>query len=432
MARVTAGSPPRAGQTAHPLDRYFLRNVTGISLVELLWGLGMPVVFDSTFLPLFLRRLGATNLLIGLAPTLASAGVALSAVLAYTLTARLRRKKAALIIVHAVTALPLLFFGLLLLATGIHPSTLAVFMALYAVFSLSVGLILPVWQNYIVKIFTERRTMPAMGVMMVCQSAARLAGGIYLVGMVERYSFSAQGAGLIFTLVGALFLAGSFPFIFTVEEAHPDGVEAAHPAHHPRGSLRRLFSNRPYLRFLATELEYIGLTGVIAFYANYATELCGISPALASGLFVVLYCSGGVLANGLLGWANLLDVRTKYLLTKTLALGGVVLLAFHSALWVFLLLSVLVGISRGTRGMVFAPTVKRLSGEADATLYFSVAPILLLPLSMGLPIVNGLFLDAARDMGGWSYRIIFLAMACLCAAGLYFSARIPAGRPGRA
>ncbi len=77
---------------AHPLDSYFARNVTGISLVELLWGLGMPVVFDSTFLPLFMRHLGATSLLVGLAPTLSSAGIALSSLLAYSLTARRRRK----------------------------------------------------------------------------------------------------------------------------------------------------------------------------------------------------------------------------------------------------------------------------------------------------------------------------------------------------
>jgi hypothetical protein len=68
---------------AHPLDRHFRRNTAGISLVELLWGLGMPPLFESTFLQLFLYRLGATSLLIGLIPTLAAAGGALSSLFSY-------------------------------------------------------------------------------------------------------------------------------------------------------------------------------------------------------------------------------------------------------------------------------------------------------------------------------------------------------------
>ncbi len=410
---------------SHPLDSYFVRNVTGVSLVELLWGLGMPVVFDSTFLPIFMRHLGASSLLVGLAPTLSSAGIALSSLLAYSLTARRQRKKGPLIAVHVLAALPILGFGVFLRLTGIRPSTLWLFVAVYAAFSFFIGLILPVWQNYIVKIFSDRRTVPAMGVLMITQSTARLVGGLYLARLVERFSFTAEGAGLIFTLVGSLFLLGSFPFLFTLEDAGRPAPAAAPPRHW--SSIRRVLGNRPYLSFLATEIEYFALTGVIAFYANYATELCGVDPAVASGLFVVLYSLGGVLANGVLGWVNLLSLRNKYLLTKSLALAGVLLMAFHSALWVFLLTSVLVGISRGTRGIIYAPAVKWVSGQADATLYFAIAPILLLPLSLGLPVGSGAFLDAAAGLGSWSYRIVFLAMAGFSAVGLLFSARMRLG-----
>jgi hypothetical protein len=265
--------------------------------------------------------------------------------------------------------------------------------------------------------------------MMIAQSVARLAGSLFLARVVEAYSFTARGAGMVFTLMGALFLLGSFPFIFTVEEAgRPSSGGSAPPRY--LSSIRRLFSNRAYLVFLATDLEYFALAGVIAFYANYATELCGVSPAVASGLFAALGCLGGVLVNGILGWANLLSLRGKYVLTKSLALAGVLLMALHSALWVFLLASLLMGMSRGTRSMVFAPAVKRLSGQADATLYFSFAPILLLPFSTGLPLANGAFLDAASGLGAVSFRIVFLAMAALCGMGLVFSARM--GRGGDA
>jgi MFS family permease len=413
----------QSAQSSPSLDRHFLRNVSGISLVELLWGLGMPTVFDSTFLQLFLRHLGASGFLIGLIPTLSSAGVALSAIFSYTLTGHLERKKTAVVLIHAITSLPLLCFGVILGFTGTRASTLALFLILYAAFSISLGLILPAWQNYIVKIFSERNSVPAVSVMMICQSAARLVGSLFLVRVVERYSFSAAGASLVFTMVGLLFLVGSFPFVFTVESAgRAATIPSVAPGH--RLSLRRVFRNRDFLFFLGTDVEYFALAGVIAFYAVYATEFCGVDPAFASGLFVTCSCLGGVFVNALLGWADLLSLRMKYLVTKSLATTGIVLLAFHSTLWVFLLTSFLIGASRGSRSMVFAPAVKRLSGQSDATLYFSVAPILVLPLSTGLPLLNGAFLDHFAGLGAWSYRIVFLAMAVLGVIGILFASRM--------
>ncbi|HUJ75760.1 MAG TPA: MFS transporter [bacterium] len=407
-----------------PASEYFARNVAGISLVELLWGLGLPVVSDSTFLPLFMLHLGASNLLVGLAPTLSSAGTALASLLAYALTAHLKRKRRAMMALHMLAAAPLLAIGVLLLGLGIRPSTLTVFLLAYAAFALGIGLLLPVWQNYTVKIFTDRRTVSALGIMMVTQSVARLAGSLYLARLVERYSFSAAGSGLVFTLVGGLFFVGSFPFLLTVEDAvgvAPSPVPAPHWS-----SIRAVLANRAYRSFLATDLEYFSLTVVIAFYAGYATEFGGIDPAVASGLFVALACAGGVAANGVLGWANVLGLRGKYLLAKSLALAGVLLLASGWGQWTFFVASVLVGLSRGTRGVVLPAAIKRISGQPDATLYFSLAPVLLLPISLGLPLVSGLFLDAVRSLGARSYQLMFLAMACLAAAGLYFSSRIPA------
>jgi hypothetical protein len=415
--------------SAHPLDRHFARNVTGICGVELLWGLGMPVVIESTFLQVFLRNLGATSFLVGLIPTLMSAGTAVFSLISYTLTIRLARKRGAVLAVHLAAAVPVLAFGILLGRSGIRANTLPLFLAAYSLFAVGVGLILPAWQNYLVKIFSEQRSIRALALMMIVQSAAKLAGSLWLVRVVERYSFSATGSSLAFTMVGLLFLGGSFFFLLTVEEPEPLAPQAG------RLRLSRLRAhaggNRGFLLLLGTDLEYFALGGVIAFYANFATEYCGIPPALASGLFVAFAYLGGVLANGLLGWADLLAVRDKYLITKLLATAGILLLAAHPVPWVFYLASLAFGASRGTRQMVFAPAVKRQSGAGDATLYFAVSYILALPFSTGLPLLNGAFLDRFARWGAWSYRGMFLGMAGLSLAGLFFTLRVPWKGPAR-
>ncbi len=415
--------------TAHPLDRHFTRNLTGICGVELLWGLGMPVVIESTFLQVFLRNLGASSFLVGLIPTLMSAGTAVFSLISWSLTARLARKRGAVLAVHVAAAVPVLAFGLLLGAGGIRSDTLPLFLAAYSLFAIGIGLVLPAWQNYLVKIFSEERSVRALALMMISQSAAKLTGSLWLVRVVERYSFSASGSSLVFTMVGLLFLAGSFFFLLTVEQPEPPAPRAG------RLSLSRLRlgegGNRGFLLLLGTDLEFFAVGGVIAFYANFATEYCGVSPALASGLFVAFAYLGGVLANSLLGWGNLLAMRDKYLVTKLAATGGILLLAAHPAPWVFYLVSTLFGASRGTRQMVFAPLVKRLTGASDATLYFAVSYVLTLPFSTGLPLLNGAFLDRFQRWGAWSYRGLFLAMAGLSLAGLYFTLRVPWKGPAR-
>jgi MFS family permease len=415
--------------TVHPQDRHFARNVAGICGVEFAWGLGMPVVFESTFLQVFLRNLGASSFLVGLIPTLISAGMAVFSLSSYYLTAGLARKRGAVIAAHVVAAVPLLAFGILLGVRGLQPGSLALFLSAYSLFSVGVGLILPAWQNYLVKIFSPERSTRALALMMISQSAAKLAGSLWLVRVVQRFSFSAEGSSLVFTLVGLLFLAGSFSFLLTEEQPEP-------PA--PRAGKLRLDSlrssaagNRGFLLLLGTDLEFFALGGVIAFYANFATEHCGISPALASGLFVAFAYLGGMLANTLLGWAGLLSVRDKYLVTKVLATAGIFLLAAHPVPWVFYLVSLLFGASRGTRQMVYTPAVKRLSGARDATLYFAVSYILALPFSAGLPLLNGAFLDRFVSWGAWSYRGMFLAMAALALAGIYFTLRTPWELRGR-
>jgi predicted MFS family arabinose efflux permease len=418
----SCSAEPKESALNHPLDRHFRTNIFGICSVELLWGFGMPLVIESTFLQLFLRRLGASSFLIGLIPTLISAGIALSSPFSFSLTGHLERKRTAVILVHVFTALPVLAFGLILGFTGLRSSTLAVFLIAYALFSIGVGLLNPAWNNYLVKIFPEQRAIPAMAATMTAQSAAKLVGSLYLVRLVERYSFSARGSSLVFGLVGLLFLIGSFPFLFTVEQADRQASSAS--ASSPR-SLRSVLGNRRFLLFLGTELEYIALSGVIYFYANYATEYRGVSPALAAGLFVACNYLGGVLANVLLGWVNLCSLRNKYLLTKALALFGILLLVLLSAPWVFYLSSLLFGASRGTRMMLWAPAIKRLTGAVDVTLYFAISPILVLPLSIGLPLANGAFLDSFAYLGAWSYRIVFLAMALFSLGGIAFTLRVP-------
>ncbi len=78
-------------------DTFFIRNTVSISAVELFWGMGLPVVIESTFLQLFLKNLGASSFLIGLIPTLFFIGISFFSFFSGLLTGHLQKKKNAVL-----------------------------------------------------------------------------------------------------------------------------------------------------------------------------------------------------------------------------------------------------------------------------------------------------------------------------------------------
>jgi hypothetical protein len=401
-------------------DRYYTRNVVGISVVEFLWGLGLPVVVESTFLQLFLKNMGASGVALGMIPLFFFVGTSIFALFSSYMTNGMVFKRRAVIVLHLVSGMSLLVFGGLLMLLGTD-HVLTLFFTCYAVFSVCIGMTLPVWLNYLVKIFSEEKTTAGLAYMMIAQNAAKLISSLVILKVVERYAFAPVAAAMIFLVVGVLFVLGSL-FFFLTREANDTVSEIQDRPSFGRfvGDTRRhMFRNRNFLIFLGSDLELYIVVTVISFYAAYATDFGGVLPAVAAGVFVGLIYSGAILSNVLLGTLGWLALKHKAMASKVASMGAVLLLAVWCTPASFYLASFLLGASRGTRMIVFAPAVKKLSGLSDATPYFAVAPILTLPLAMGLPLICGHFLDRMAWMEGDAYRLMLGAAALLLAGTLY-------------
>ena len=407
-------------------DKLFRRNVLGSSLGELFWGIGIPIVIESTFLQLFLRNLGAPSTVVGLVPTLFFVGMSLFGLLAGYLTSHLENKRTVILITHTYGSIPLFVFGIVLVAGGYTDSTLTLFLVCYSLFSLGIGLILPIWQNYLMKLFSERKVFSAMAVIMVTQTIARLITSFIVLGTVKRYSMDPRAAGIIFISVGGVFLIGTFMYLITREApgSGEAGVRHSNFFVHLYRSGRQIVRNRSFLLYLLSDIETYAVITVVSFYANYAVGYCGIPDAFAAGLFIALYYSAQVCVHLVLGWFDLLELKRKFFFSKITSILGIGAVIIFQSLAAFLVVSFLLGISRAIRHLAFPPAVKRLSGLKDATNYFSLAPIMVLPFSAGLPVFSGMFLDAAEGMGGNSYRIVFGGMLVLVIVSMVFLSRI--------
>ena len=391
-------------------DRYYLRNVFGISTVEFFWGLGLPVVLESTFLQLFLKNLGASSLAIGFIPFFLFIGESLFALLSSYATSKMLFKRGAVFGLHLGSAISLSLFGAILLAFSEGPTVVGLFFICYGFFSLCIGMTIPVWLNYLVIIFSARKTVSGLGYMMIAQYIGKLIGSLVIVKVVEKYAFSVVSSAVIFLAVGFTFALGACFFFMTREapsQADRQAVNNEGFWPHIRQAAKHIMRNKNYLRFLAGDLEFFIVITVISFYANYATSYCGIAPAVAAGLFVACSYCGAILANISLGSFNLLTLKQKALLSKTVSMAAMGLLLVAEHRYFFYSASFLLGISRGSRMLIYAPAVKRLGGLADSTPYFAISPIITLPVAAGLPLLCGHFLDRFAWLQADSYRLVF-------------------------
>ena len=397
-------------------DRYFIQNVIGISGVEFLWGLGLPVVVESTFLQLFLKNLGASSFVIGLIPFFFFVGISVFALFSSYFTANLEFKRTAVILLHLVSGISMLLIGINLLIFKQVSLILSAFFFCYAVFSVCVGMTLPVWLNYLVKIFSKEKSVAGLGFMIIAQNIGKLICSLVILKVVARYSFSPVSSALVFIAVGAVFILGSLLFLFTKEinqagDALPAGKTTFFT--YVSRSCRHMLKDRNFLTFLAGDSMIFIVITAISFYANYATTYRGIDPAVAAGVFIGCIYTGAILSNILLGTAGYLSLKQKYLLSNTTALAGLISLTIVTSTWGFYIASLLLGFARGTRMLAYPLSVKRLSELRDSTSYFAIGPIFTLPFATLLPLATGKFLDLFSTLEADSYRIVFLAAVFL-------------------
>lgn len=406
-------------------DTYFRRNVAGVAGVEFLWGLGFPIVMESTFLQLFLKSLGVTSFVVGIVPSLFIFCISIFPLFSSYLNRNYRKKRSLVALLHLLSGLAILILGLLLPFFSRMEDVLILFFACYTVFSLCLGLTIPIWYNYLTRIFSESKTVPGLGYMMLAQNIGKVVSSFFILKVVDAYAFSLSSSAWVFLVTGFLFMAGSLCFFFTKELADPEDPvrDTLSFLRHTGQEFREILRNRRFLIYLAADLDMYVILTVLSFYANYATGFFAVPAPVAAGAFVACIYAGSITVNIFLGAMNLLKLKEKLYLSKAITLLLLTLLALSPGYVTFFLISYLLGVGRAIRNMVYPPSVKKFAGKVDTTSYFALAPILTLPIGSGFPLLFGYLLDSFGFMGADAYRLLFGCSALFVLATLYFTVK---------
>jgi MFS family permease len=392
--------------SAYPTHPAFKFNLTVSLLDGAFFGFALGFASFTTVLPLFVRTLTDSALLIALIPAIHTMGWQFPQIFLASRIARLPAVKPLVLTMTLHERLPIV--GLVLVALLIP--TIGTSWALFLTFVLLIwqglggGLTANPWQNLIARIIPPNFHGSFYGLQ---SGAAALLGGVGAIAagaLLDRLP-GVTGFAACFAAAG-LMLAISYAFLAATREPARSSSDPA--AIIPsiwslsRDILRRDASFRRFL--LVRILANVGLMGS-AFYTVYAVEQLGMS-VLEVGVLTSVLLAVQVLANAGMGW---LGDRWNRRGAMALGMGTLIasgLLAWWAptASW-FYPVEILYGIGYvATWSLALALTLE-YGAESERPAYIGLANTLVAPFTILLPLLGGLL----ADWGG--FRLAFLASA---------------------
>lgn len=216
------------------------QNTISLGIVELFWGIGMNFISMSAILPVMLKHLNATHIEIGLIPSIGSLGFGLPQILSPKLFGQKKSLRKIVLYLHILTSLPLLVLAFSLFIKVKEP--LMAILLCWSIYCFLVGVVFPLWMNYMAKITNPENRGNSFGIIFFCQTMAG-ALGVFLAGKIYGAQFDYNRSALIFFIAFSSMFLGSFFFLLTKEEGFEEGKKS------PFISLKELLKKYNWLAY---------------------------------------------------------------------------------------------------------------------------------------------------------------------------------------
>lgn len=371
-------------------------------IVNLLDGgfFGFALGFASfvTVIPLFIRTMTDSALLIGLIGAVHNVGWQFPQLFTADIVSRQRRFKHMVVLMTINERAP--FFGLALVAWLHGSGTLSTSLALGAAFTLLVwqgfggGLTANPWQSMIAKIMPANRRGTFFG-MQAAAANLLFAGGALISGVLLQQLPSPLDFTLSFLICG-LWMSVSWFFLRMTreEETEPHNAEALRGGFWAQSG-KILRQDRNFRWFLVVRNLFNFAMMAFGFYTVYAVQTFGMNEATA-GVMTSVLAGVQIVANPVLGW---LGDRTGHRLI--LAAGAVSAVISAGLAWfapsvgwfyVVFLFAGLTSVAYWTIGMSMT---LEFGSEQDRPAYIGLANTLTAPTSILAPLFGGWLADQA-------------------------------------
>lgn len=363
------------------------------TVVDTGFGFGMSLFAVGTIIAAFLRHLGATNTVIGLAPAITMAAMALPQLPVTHWTRGLREKKKLFVAIHISAYAPwLVIAALTVLWASPHPQRMIVaLLALMGLAYLMWGGGPPLWAQLLPRLFPDRARGMAVGVIVTAQGLAGVAGGLLAAWVLAHVAYPDNFA-LLFLIAGAVMIVFRSLHLLS-HESLPD-----EPPEVTREGMWRIVarlwrSDRRLRRFVLARHIYEGGALVGNFFAVYALTRFHL-PDQAAGKFTLASCIGLAIVGP---WLGRLGDRRGYRRVMGYAIviwcATTAMIALAPSLPIVYAAFVIGGVAAAADGVAYVNLLVEMSEEKTRGYYVALGSTVMAPLRLAAPFMWGRMSD---------------------------------------
>jgi len=378
----------------------------------------LGILNTQTVYPSLVRRLGGSDVAVGLLPVIAYGAYLLPQILGANFTTREPYRRSIILKIGLMQRLTILLLGLsvALLGAKLPGVALTVFFLAFAANQVLAGVMAPVWFDFLTK------TLPA-GVRGRVMGIRSSSGGFlsFLSSLVLTAIFVSVPFPLSYSIVFAVAFVWQISSYFVLRKVVEEEPSPVHQPLPPRELLTKiraiLSQNSVFRRFLAaSSLSTVGLLPA-AFFTVSALDRLHLEDS-SVGLFTMISVGSQVLSALALGWLGDHKGYKSTLLMCAGSMIGATLLAISAhELWMWYPVFALVGISFGAEMMARFNFAVDCAPEHDRPMYIGVLNVWLAPWYL-TNVLGGWVVDA------YGYETLFVSSFAFSVSGLVLLAGV--------
>ena len=392
----------------HPEARKnFKRNFFANLMDACFWFFGDSFAAAYTIMPVLISTLTDSPILIGLIPALDGAGWFLPQLfLARTLEGRNRRMPIVRFL-GLFDRIPFLFLalGAFLIPQLDKRIALILILVIYAIKTLSGGLVALPWQELIATVIPVSRRGRYWGYSLILGKLMGLGGavisGILLVSIAYPYNYA--------TMFLISFFAVSISYIFLILNIEPEILREKPPQHiNLLSRIKDVFKeNRNFLTYLINR-SFIFLAGMsLAFITVYGIKKFDL-PIAQSATFTAIMLTSEIIGYGI--WGTLGDRSGYKRVIETsnfILIIGISGLLWANTLWALYLVFGLISFAHSGEMISDQNFAMEFGPEEDRPTYIGMSKTLTGPFFLLAPLIGGSLVQF------WGYKSMFLTALIL-------------------
>tara|TARA_Y100001968_G_C19373621_1_gene726400 strand:- start:112 stop:1374 length:1263 start_codon:yes stop_codon:yes gene_type:complete len=360
---------------------------------EFFWGFGSAFHTTYAVVPLFLKYLGAPESIAMSSTGLFSVLIAIPMLITATLGRNIVNLKKAVIIVHCPILILSFFLGYTFSFShlGTSPYAWKIYFFFFILYSLSIGIIVPIWADFLDKTTNKSHRGKFFGLGFAFNSIGGFIGGTVLKRLLNTDIPFPNNFGYGFFILFISLLFGTAIFYFYKEKKREHNIKSYNQF---KSDTKLIINNHPnFHRYISSRIFYSATLPAMGLYAIYCQNKFNFDISEV-GLFTVLnVTSMGIVSyfSGNIGdrYGHKISMVFAYLfhfLAVVLALNA------KNMFWVYSIF-ILIGAGQGS----FMPSAMNLiydfAGDRDKKTYMALIDSFLAPFALAFILGIGFLIN---------------------------------------